>query len=528
MTNPGNIIRSLIIYGLCIPLAIYLGYLLANPMDRVSMGFVVVALFLPLIPALLRWHHILLVASWNMGVVLFFIPGSPHLWIVMTAVSLGLTVLQHILKRNVQFASVPSVTWPLIFLAVVIFVTARLTGGFGLRSFGGESIGGKRYILLLGAIAGYFAMTSHRIPPGKGIKYVSLFFLGALTMIMASLGPWIPASLHFVFALFPVENLQGLTGETSGAQYTRLFGVTMAALGGLYFMLARHGMSGVFSFGERWHFMPLRFQGGLAVNQPWRLLFFLGVIVVSLMGGYRSYLITIGLVLMGLFHLEGLVKSRLMPALVLVGVLTLAIALPMAEKLPMAIQRSISFLPVKINPVVRADAEASSEWRVKIWEEVLPTVPQYLLVGKGYSIDAKELETAKDLEKFLGRSDGSVAAAASDFHNGPLSLIIPLGIFGAMGFLWFLAASFRVLLNNYRYGDAEYRTLNVFLLVYFVVRVGLFFIIFGSFHTELTVFAGLVGLSVAVNGGMRRPVPVMAPAPNPAYLPFRLPKAAKV
>ena len=76
MTNPGLIIRSLLIYGLCLPLAIYLGYLLAIPHGSGQSGIVVItALFLPVIPLLLRWHHLLLIVSWNMSVVLFFLPG---------------------------------------------------------------------------------------------------------------------------------------------------------------------------------------------------------------------------------------------------------------------------------------------------------------------------------------------------------------------------------------------------------------------------------------------------------------------
>ncbi len=527
MTNPISIIRSLIIYGLCIPLAIYLGYLLANPMDRVSFGFVIVALFLPLIPLLLRWHHVLLIVSWNMSVVLFFIPGSPYLWILMTALSLGLTALQHILKRNVQFASVPSVAWPLLFLAVVILGTAKLTGGIGVAVLGSDAYGGRRYILLLGAIAGYFALISHRIPPGQGIRYVALYFLGALTLIVSNAAPWIPSSFYFIFALFPVESLQGLAGEATQGEYVRLYGVTMAAVGALCFMLARHGMRGVFELGERWRFLPLRFRGGLTINQPWRLLFFLAVIFVSLLGGYRSVAIILGLTFLLLFHLENLVRSKLMPVFALLGIILVAVGLPMVDKLPLPVQRSLSFLPIEVNPIVRQDAEDSSEWRLKIWREVVPTIPQYLLVGKGYSIDVREMEQATDFSKFSSADAGRGATIASDFHNGPLSVIIPLGIFGVIGFLWFLAVAFRVLLYNYRYGDADYRRINAFLLAYFTVRVIYFFVIFGSFHTELTIFTGLIGLSISVNGGMRRPAPAKAPAPNPAYLPFRLPKVVK-
>lgn len=527
MTNPISIIRSLLIYGLCLPLAIYLGYLLANPMDRVSLGVVVAALFLPLIPFLLRWHHVLLIVSWNMSVVLFFITGSPYLWLLLTALSLGLTALQHILKRNVQFASVPSVTGPLLFLAVVILGTAMLTGGIGIRALGGEAYGGRRYVILLGAIAGYFALTSHRIPPGQGIRYVALYFLGALTLITSNAGPWIPASFYFIFALFPVESIQSLTGEGMRGEFVRLTGVTMAAMGALYFVLARHSLGGVFEVGERWRFLPLRFRGGLAINQPWRLLFFLGVVIISFLGGYRSVPIMLGLTLLLLFYLEGLVRSKLMPVFVLLGIMLVAIGLPMVDKLPMTIQRSLSFLPIEVNPLVRADAEFSTEWRLKIWREVLPTIPQYLLLGKGYSIDARELDQATAFAELNNSNTGTTATVASDFHNGPLSVIIPLGIFGAIGFLWFVAAAFRVLLYNYRYGDAEYRRVNTFLLAYFTVRIIFFFVIFGSFHTELPLFTGLIGLSISLNGGMRRPAPAKAPAPNPAYLPFRLPKVVK-
>ena len=377
------------------------------------------------------------------------------------------------------------------------------------------------------AIAGYFALTSHRVPPGRGVIYVALYFLGALTLVVSDLGPWIPSSLHFIFALFPAESLQVLSGEVTRGESVRLVGITMAALGTLCFILARHGMRGVFELGERWRFLPVRFRGSLAINQPWRLLLFLAVAFVSFTGGYRSVPIILGLILVFLFHLEGLFRSKLMPFFVMLGVVLVAVGLPLVDKLPLMVQRSLSFLPIEVNPIVRQNAEASSEWRLKIWREVVPTIPQYLLVGKGYSINVRELDQATDFSELNGSEDGSVATLASDFHSGPLSVIIPLGFFGVVGFLWFLAAAFRVLLYNYRYGEAEYHRINIFLLAYFTVRVIYFIAIFGSFQTELTIFTGLIGLSISVNGGMCRPAPAKASAPNPAYLPFRLPRVVR-
>lgn len=525
MNNTIAIIRSLIIYGLCLPMAVYIGYLLANPADRVGLTIIVAACFLPLIPALLRWHHLMLIASWNMSMVLFFIQGSPYLWMAMTAISLSLTLLQHILKRNVEFAATRSVIIPLLFLTFVIGITAKLTGGIGLAAFGSESLGGKRYIQMFCAIAGFFAITSHRIPAGRANLYIGLYFLGAVTSAIGSLAPWIPSGLRIIYALFPVDKLELLTSGLGSRDFVRLGGLTVAAMGVLCFILARHGMGGLFGIGERWRFLPLQFRGGFGINQPWRILVFLGITYVMLSGGYRSFAITMILFLTLLFYFEGLIRTRIAPILLLFLVLLPAVSLPFIDKMPLTIQRSLSFLPIDVNPLVKSDAEASSEWRIRIWEQVIPSIPQYLIIGKGYSIDAREHEKA--LATDVVDNGEASTTLNQDYHNGPLSLIIPLGIFGTIAFLWLLAASFRIMLYNYRYGDPEHRRINTFLLVYFATKVIMFMFVYGSFQNDLAIFTGILALSISLNGGMRKPAP--APAkPNPAYVPFRLPKAARV
>ena len=526
MTNALAIIRSLIIYGLCLPLAIYLGYVVANPMSRMNLVVVVTVAALPLIPVLLKWHHLLLIVSWNMSMVLFFVQGSPYLWMAMTAISLLLTILPQVLKRDVVFASVPSITWSLLLLAFVILLTAKLTGGIGIRSFGGASYGGKRYIQLFCAIAGYFAITAYRIPKERALLYTALYFLGTLSLIIGSLGPWMPGSLHFLFALFPIENMAALSGAVS-TEGMRLGGVTFASVGVLCFILARHGMKGLFSISERWRFLPVQFKGGLGINQPWRILSFLAIAAVGLAGGYRSVPIMFIMVFFGLFFFEKLYRTNLAPIILIVGVLLTTISLPFIQKMPLTIQRSLSFLPIEVDPRAQDAAQDSTDWRLRIWDEVIPTIPQYLIVGKGYGISVQEAEMNAIFSDYKsgGGDDGSAAIAASDFHNGPLSLIIPLGIFGVIGFLWFLFASIKTLINNYRFGEPENRQVNTFLLAYFLTKTIFFLAVFGSFQNDLAVFVGLIALSVAINGGARQPAP--STWVNPAHLPFRLPKAMR-
>jgi len=95
---------------------------------------------------------------------------------------------------------------------------------------------------------------------------------------------------------------------------------------------------------------------------------------------------------------------------------------------------------------------------------------------------------------------------AGDYHNGPLSVIIPFGIWGAATFLWFLIAALRVLYRNYRYGNPQFKTLNTFLLATFVIRAFMFFVIVGGFYGDMMYFVGIVALNISINGGVARPV----------------------
>src|SRR5271170_4054538 len=65
--NTPAVIRSLIIYAACIPLAVWIGYLLAAPADRSTFGYAGIMALILLTPILLRWHHLLLIAGWNLG-----------------------------------------------------------------------------------------------------------------------------------------------------------------------------------------------------------------------------------------------------------------------------------------------------------------------------------------------------------------------------------------------------------------------------------------------------------------------------
>jgi hypothetical protein len=222
------------------------------------------------------------------------------------------------------------------------------------------------------------------------------------------------------------------------------------------------------------------------------------------MGGFRSKVIEVALIFGVVFWLEGLVRSKFFPAILLILFLGVAFMVPFANKLPTTIQRSLTFLPLDLDADVVMNAAGSTDWRVQMWEKLLPQIPRYLWLGKGYSIDAHELDmTVQGLNAGGNDSDGS--ALAGDYHNGPLSVIIPFGVLGVVGFVWLLVASYNLLLANYKYGEGELLNYNRILLATFAVKVILFITVIGALSNDVGGFLGLVGLSIALNGGKRSP-----------------------
>ncbi len=514
-------IRTIVVFCICVPLAILLGYLSAAPLGWTTL-FVfgsIAAIFAT--PFLLRWHTLILIASWNMSAVVFLLPGRPPLWLITAAISLLLSLVSYTLDKRKEYLSVPSIVRPLLFLGAVVLLTAELRGGIKLGSFGGDSSGGKRYIYLLVAILAYFALTWNPIAKKQAYTYVSAFFLGGMTSAIGNLLPLVNPAFYVIFAIFPPEQ-SGLEvmGLVQQGTVLRFSGLTFASTAIFCALLARYGISGIFDISSPLKFLPFQSKGGFEVNKPWRLILFLFAIVLSLFGGYRLVIVTFALIFLVQFYYEGLFQTRMFPAFILAGILLAAAILPMADKLPMAMQRAISFLPVEVDPIARSSATSSTEWRLTIWKLVLPQVPDYLFLGKGYALNSHEIEILGD-QVSRGQGDSmEMAWMAGDYHNGPLSVIMPLGIWGVIGFAWFLVAATKALARNYRFSDPALVNLNRFLLAIFVARIVHFLFFFGSLYSDLVFFTGIIGLSVSLNGGVlnKRNQPATVTESEPATI----------
>jgi hypothetical protein len=500
MTNDSAAIRSVVVYAICLPLAIILGYLIATGvdprMDKQSVMFLGIVLFVLVLPLFFRFYHVWLIAIWNMSITCQFLPGVLPGWMPMALLGFTIAIGHYILNRQRRFLPAPWVSRSLIFIALVVYVTAKLRGGIGMRALGDEAIGGKRYFFIWTAVIGYFALTSQTIPARKRNLYALLFLLGGLTSVIGEIADKLGPAFSFVYVFFPMGDSaithDYLMGDESVVRYGGLADASKAVA---FALVLRYGLEGI-----------------LNLKKLWRPFVFFAALFLITFGGFRATFILIGATLGLVFYFEGLLRSRLMPIVLLGCLLTGGLVVAFSDQLPRPFQRCLAFLPLKLDPVARQSAEASSDWRLEIWRSVIPQIPQYLLLGKGLTMDANELASYQTLgNSQVGGLEGGGFTLAGDYHNGPLSVIIPFGIAGCIAVLWFFGASLKALWANYKYGDPDARHINTFLLSFFIAKILLFFFVFGGFYGDFPMFVGVIGFSVSLNGGVAKPVPVHRP-----------------
>ena len=502
--------RVLITYAISIPAAIVLGYMLTdvgnNPTysNLFALG-VLIAIVVS--PVFIKWHYPIMIFALSAPIIVFFVKGSPPIWQIAVLLSLSIAIVERAVNSKQRFLSAPSIVWPLIFTAGMAIITAKLTGGIALHTLGGEEGGGKKYIVLFLGIATFFALISRKIPPERRNLYLALYILSALPGFISDLEPLLPQNFRFIGFVIPSSVLE--SGQEWSFGLTRLGAFAASAGAAASYMLARYGLWGIFVGGKNW----------------WRAPFFMTLLVLTMVGGFRNIIFSYACLCIMMFFLEGLHRTRLLPAFILIGLVGACLLVPLANKLPYTFQRSISFLPLDIDSGARADAEASSEWRFKMWRDLWPQVPQYLLLGKGYALSADDYEMigggafAGGLEAKMNASEGSLAVSG-DYHNGPLSTLIPFGIWGGITFLWFTFAGLRVTYRNFKFGDPKLRTVNIFFFAQYFTSLMGFFFIFGSYSDAIFGFGKIIGFSIAFNGGILGPKSSPKPALSPQLRPW--------
>jgi hypothetical protein len=301
----------------------------------------------------------------------------------------------------------------------------------------------------------------------------------------------------WLFWIFPTQSaaLQHV-GETMGyGGVVRLTGLTFSCLAVILYLIARYGINGIIN---TWKF--------------WRAGLFIGMIVLSLLGGYRAILILISLVFFFQFFYEGLHRTAALPIYACLFVVVSILTVANIQKMPLAVQRSLSFLPVEIDSVAASDASGTLEWRLEIWKNVVKEIPNYFWFGKGFSYRGIDYQlTFEAVQKGIFQAYEHVLIDGA-YHHGLLTIIIPLGIWGILGFIWFGVSSWRIMHYNYLRSPPVLKNINTLLLSYYSANMLFYCTLYGQFHLDLATFTSLLGFSMALNRPVRERAAAQAAA----------------
>src|ERR1044071_2373715 len=108
MANTVKLPRNYIVMGLCLPLAVLLGYFLAEPLETSSLAVVVLVMTVLCVPLLMKWHHPMMVLCWNAFVSPAFFPGRLDISILAASVGFFFAVLNRSVDPYRKLINVPS------------------------------------------------------------------------------------------------------------------------------------------------------------------------------------------------------------------------------------------------------------------------------------------------------------------------------------------------------------------------------------------------------------------------------------
>jgi hypothetical protein len=406
---PSEALKRTIILGLGLvlaPLFTYYGFMRGGGWPLMAVA--VAPFFIMMISRLSAWFIIVvgLFYSW------IYIPGLPRalsLFYVMAASMLPVLVASRAMRPPVYRSG--RLTRAMAYGYTAVILVTMYVRGFGIKAFGGESWGGASYIQLLITL-GFFLLSESVIISQKQWRLaLALYFAASL----------LPSIAEITFLL------------SKGQSYWMYYFIRpdgISALGNLNVMLGGRGV--------------LRFQ----ISKYIAMIFVMCLALFPFRGKYRFWIAVSCLIAFGFAGLSGhrtmvLYLLLLMPLLMFfttrrvpvrllltygMGLAFLILALHMfGSHLPIAFQRAFSWVPfADISVTARESAVGTTRWRFEVWKQVLTYLPDSWLVGRGLIFDSYEYYSA-------ARSSQATiewAVITHNYHNGPLSLLIDLGIFG--------------------------------------------------------------------------------------------------
>jgi len=425
-------------------------------------------------------------------------PGLPQGIMVVHAMMIffiGLTVAQNIIAKPERYPFEAFHYWLFIFLAIVaITIHSR---GMGLRSAGSGLIGGAAYIKLFAGAGFLLSARYYSLTNRQWRNTVVLIMIGSLIPLGAQLLFQLSGGAIYQQFMFVQPYVYGLLENLAGS---------FEGTGALRF----HGLAAVSITLMCTFLVFMKFRG--IYNMKFIMAAGFCLALASLSGFRISILEIIGTVL--LFVLLSAPKGqrfKLAAGLALMAFFGLIVSVPLLPYMPFSIQRALSWVPfAEISSLAKMDAADSVQWRVEVWKYSLSHWREFFWIGRGFTVDLSEIQALSLMNDLILQ-----AYLGHNYHSGPVSLLLDLGVPGFVTGTTFLIMSVRFCLK-----PLEHAADPVIMRLYNVYRaktiygVFAFYILFGdaksSFITLCMNLAILESIRITARMAHRKKLLAMA------------------
>jgi hypothetical protein len=354
------------------------------------------------------------------------------------------------------------------------------TGGLVLDS---DIIGGRPYLSVAIAVLAYWVLVRADLSPKLAGRLPYLWFLAfVLPTLFSIISFFVPALVMPLARIYAGIDLVGELNLSADEGSTRL-----GFLGGigayLFLVLAcKYRPSTIFN--------PIYFG---------RFLLMLLACLMILLSGFRSVMISAGVMLIMAGLYQGRKGELIKLAVIGVPILGLLIAMQgTLLQLPFPVQRSLSFLPGKWDERAVTDAEMSSEWRYEMWRWMW-NEEKYLKnwwLGDGFGYSQEVLN-----QNLAAVARGDYSAVQEGFlitgrvHSGPLSA---LRFSGYIGFALFLLLSLAITRMAHRMvlrtRGTPYGFAVLVICLPMITFLPFYIFVFGAYEIDLATLIFYVGV----------------------------------
>ncbi|NBT49020.1 MAG: hypothetical protein EBT07_14615 [Actinobacteria bacterium] len=425
-----------------------------------------------------------------------FLPANLSMIETAILISLLFLLYQTVFEKNLSISFGPAWIWvpASLFLSIIAYHWVR-SGDIGIRLFGGENFGGrKNWSIFIGFVA--MPILYSMVKPGDPLlrKVPLLYFI----MVAADFLPFLissfaPSIAPYIYRFYSSVNLDAFQDTLYGS----FGGVDLVRVGNVGFFGAAAQITMLSYFPASLWLRPKNW---------WCFPASLFLLLATIFSGFRSYLFRY----LVIWLVAGFSTSRwLVVVFVPIAAATLFILVEAQGTyihLPLAMQRTLSPLPGKWDPVALDSATGSSNWRETMkrvyWSEYADKAGWF---GLGMTFEKNlAIESMDDFYRRRQRMafENELADARGFIerrqpHEGLLDVHYPTGWVGTGLLIFFFATtSFYVLRNIYTTRGSEMTPEGIWVCSLTLIETLSYFTVYGDLSTALPRLFILIPLAV--------------------------------